>query len=217
MVVVTTRSYLSVRLAKAARLLALSARAEEQRDPTALSMPSQQLCVAAVMCSVAFLEATINELFLDCVDLKILPVSEGISSEGIAALSEVWPVVRRNTVLDKFHIALRLGRRSKVDRGESVWGDATTLIQLRNTIVHASSEDVVLVSDHPKWPVILKPLERQLKQKFRPNPWFEAEGGKSDFFSMYLGSPCAQWAADTAARFATDCFYRLGLRLRSDD
>jgi hypothetical protein len=199
-----------MRFADAARTLAMATRKEEESSPTELSMVAHQMCLATIMCSIAFLEATVNELYVDCVDRPQQGVQVGLSSEVTKAIAELWKFMKRRPVLDKYHAALRFGKGIEVDRGAVEWGNVAALIELRNAVIHAIPDDFVISSSHPEVPATETALSQRLKSKFAKSPWFAANGSKSDFLSMYVGSPCAVWATNTSITFATAFFDRLG-------
>jgi hypothetical protein len=63
------------------------------------------IAMVAVMSSVAFLEALVNEVYLDTVDAETQSTDrlKGVSDEAIAAMRDRWnatPAVEREGVLD---------------------------------------------------------------------------------------------------------------------
>lgn len=112
----------------------------------------RRACVTgAILTSVAFLEATANELFSDAADVVpgipgaasstlMLGRLNGLTADTIQRYRAMWKlsVPRRANyqVLNKFEIALALADKEPFDRGSRVYQEAALLIKLRNSLIH---------------------------------------------------------------------------------
>ena len=121
----------------------------------------------AVLSSVAFMEAAINELFQDAFDLH-QPYIEPLDSEVQALLAQMWDWTEaRNkahfNVLDKYGIALVLARKETISTDGQLFENAHLLVRLRNELMHYN------------WPVSILPVQRtypshtQLKPSSSPS------------------------------------------------
>lgn len=171
---------------------------------------------ACVLTSVAFLEAAINELFIDICHSPNHPSSAALGAEVAQMFRSVWDLDARKrgrfAILDKYDFALILAGRSSLDRGSHSMGDVHSLIDLRNSLTHCEPEwvDVVFsarVGDG------LRPAEqrlgKKLARKFAPNPL--ATDGLPFFPAKCLGFGCASWALRTCTIFFTLFFNQLGI------
>jgi hypothetical protein len=142
----------------------------------------------SVLSSVAFLESAINPFISDA-DTNV--------QTGMA-LSNLWPFVEKQRILDKFQFTLAAACRPMFDKGQPPYQDAALLIHLRNALVHFKPEWDDELQDHLK-------IETQLRNKFPLNP---LPGDLDIFFpKKCLGHGCAQWSMDTAEKFIAE-FYR---------
>lgn len=68
--------------------------------------------MVAVMSAAAFLEALVNEVFLDTADpsLRSSGLLDGISQDGVTAMSDKWtatPSAEREGIMEKYKLAIR--------------------------------------------------------------------------------------------------------------
>jgi hypothetical protein len=130
------RAYFSAFYLKAAKTLAEKARELERPkiagEEIAFSPDTRtehlSAVVAAVLMSVAFLEALINEIFSDAADR----LETELSPEDSDLLSALWrlnvPRTARYSVVDKFKICLAVLRREKLNLGTKHQQDITHLL-----------------------------------------------------------------------------------------
>jgi hypothetical protein len=159
--------------------------------------------MVAVMSSVAFLEALVNEVYLDTVDADTGSTDrlKGIGDDAIAAMRDRWnatPSVEREGILDKYKIALECAGKTMAlgrDPAQSV----KVLIDLRDALTHYKPEwqgdDTELFAE----------LRRRLpvnKRVAELNPWFPHQA---------LSADCAEWACKNSVALAKEWWRDMGL------
>jgi hypothetical protein len=168
-------------------------------------------CVtAAILSSITFLEASLNELFASAAD------DDHDFGEGEVALTEkdrkvlcdVSETVETVRFLDKFQLVLHLLGREPFDRGTQPYQDIALLVRLRNLLVHSKPGWTPF---YAAWDEISDDkLMRSLAEKKFPVHSFTNEG-RPFFPDRCLGAACANWAWQTAKDFADEFYKRLGL------
>ncbi len=151
--------------------------------------------------SAAFLEASINELYLEQIDRNPHALA-GLGAQQIAILGALWETIEQGKVLEKYQIALRVCCAEPFDKGAEPFQQTFSLIKMRNALIHY----------RPEWDDDLdvhKALETALNGKFPLNPL--ARHGALWFPTQCLGSGCAQWATGKATDFMTEFCKRLGI------
>lgn len=159
----------------------------------------------------AFLEASINELFADAHDAYLKRL-DGLRDEDIELMRDMWrqgiPRTARYSVLEKYAIALSLARKAPMDKGQAPWQPATVLIQLRNALIHYEPE--WLQTEATGTEEQAHRLAKALKGRFAPNPLTGA--GNPYYPDKVLGHGCAEWAVRTSAEFVDQFAQRLGIK-----
>lgn len=192
----------------AARQFAANARVLEQRGTERVSQAGldrhRAYVSAAILASVAFLEASINELYLD---LQEFEPSDGAQplSRLLARLPEVWPAAERSPVLHRYQLALALADAERFDQAQPPYADAECLIQLRDALVHQQPD-----ADDGR--ARRRRLERRLSERFAPNAL--ARPGSPWFPHRCLGAGCADWAVHTAESFSDAFCQRMSIPSR---
>lgn len=192
----------------AARQFATNARVLEHRGPdrvTAAGADRHRAYVtAAILASVAFLEASINELYFDLQELEPSNGTQPLNGL-LARLPDVWPAAERSPILHRYQLALALADAERFDQARAPYCDAESLIQLRDALVHQQP-------DPDDGRARLRRLERRLKPRFAPNalakpesPWFP---------HLCLGAGCADWAVQTAESFSDAFCQRMSIPAR---
>lgn len=179
--------------------------------------------MGAIMSSVAFLEATINELFSTAAESAF---GVGLSDENTIRLASVWKlehIRQRTSILEKYQLALELSGMPLLDKGLQPFQDTKLLIQVRNALVHYVSDPVFTgpLSDGG----ILQELEQKLGGKFALSPFamtlsighglagepITMSIERPVFFpDLCLGHGCASWAVDISRKFVDEFCSRLG-------
>lgn len=157
----------------------------------------------AIVSAAAFLEAVINEIYIDATErsqylLKSLAPSE------VEAIGAVWGDVedKRISTLPKYQLALALAQKKKFEEGKSFYQDVASLIDLRNALVHYKPEWDTKQKMHKK-------IEDRLRGKFSLNPW--SPKNAAFFPKKCLSYGCAEWAVSASIKFVNDFYSRLGV------
>jgi hypothetical protein len=156
--------------------------------------------VGAVLASVGFAEAAINEVFEDVADNHLSYVGV-LDEQRRVAFSSYWRESGgRGSVLEKYQTCLGLAGCTPLAPAAEPYQSFALAIRLRNALVHFLPETSASTE--------VATLERQLSTKFIENPLMEGAG--NPFFpDKCLGSPCAFWASAACKTFADEVFLRL--------
>lgn len=159
----------------------------------------------AVLSAVAFLEASVNELYLSAVDQDQtnLPTFD---QRLFQLFGQFWVNVEKYPILQKYQIALLLAGKERFNPGVPPYQDAESLIKLRDALVHYKPEWDNEAGQHQK-------LENRLRGKFDLNPY--PETGSLWFPHQCLGAGCAQWSVVTARDFSDEFCNRMGIAKRT--
>lgn len=168
---------------------------------------SRNLVSAIVMMSVAALEASINEFYLEAVDGNTDSVKP-LQPHQRTLLATLWDEVDQLSILKKYEIVLASCSAAPLERGSEPYQSAAALVELRNALVHFKPE-----WDHE--------LERHAKLEKRLKAYFEgcklaamAQGRMVWFPHQCLGAGCGRWAVTTVRAFASGFTDRLGIPAR---
>lgn len=153
----------------------------------------------------AFMEASINELYLAALDADAR--SElGLADSSAEALGQKWRAKgkdRRWSLMNKFQDALKSSQLPPYDEAAVPFIDALTLVALRNATTEYAA----------KWqgsPVKDAEIEEKLRGRFAESRF--AQPGHAFFPHRCLGAGCARWAASAASIFVADFRERMGLK-----
>lgn len=161
--------------------------------------------IGAAFSASAFLEASINELYLELQNLgqsghPRLPPRE------LGLLLRVWPDVVGSPVLHKYQVALSISDADNYDESRPPYVDADSLLRLRDGLLSCTPDWDDSRGRH-------RTLEKRLRTKFPPSnlapasaPWFP---------DRCLGAGCAKWAVKTAQAFSDDFCRRMGIPTRA--
>jgi hypothetical protein len=181
-----------------------SAAALEMDDPAELP-PDEKwryraYVSAAVLSSAGFLEAAINELYLEL--QKVTQSEDSHLRHELALLVSAWPKIVKSPVLQKYQIALSVTDADAYNEDVSPFADAESLVRLRDALLSYNAEwDDVRGRHHQ--------LEARLKDAFPSSPLVSAN--RPWFPDRCLGSGCAAWAVKTAQLFTNDFYRRMAL------
>ena len=209
------RHYLSISHIQGADVLArLAAKVEDEYDgkwSDQLFHEHRAYVMGSVFAAIAFLEATINELFADAVDypdgVKQLDEKAQVLMAG---MSRIWAEKAPFSMLEKFQIAVILAGKKEFDKGQSPCQDVASVVKLRNALVHYDPKWITTISDADPEAVTVQELEPRLQGKFSCNP---LSGKANAFFpDRCLSHGCAQWAISSCLTFADEFFSRIGMR-----
>jgi len=162
----------------------------------------RSLAITTIMSSVSFLEALVNEIYMDAGDSgpgRADPLNQPCRD----SMSEYWRDADRNaSVLTKYQMALLFADKSRFDKGATPFQDVESLISMRNALVHFK----------PSWHDHLDPakLELVLPSKFAKSTLLPGNDG-SPWLIWALAAPGAEWAHNAARAFAGEWMNRMGL------
>lgn len=236
---VATRFYLSTYLLQAAyRSQKQSDEAEEpfRGDPAPIKgRPPQEVqqalfehsshVLSSILSAVAFLEALVNELFLDAANEHPAGPAQQLPVGATTRFADVWmpesnrlkPArsvrsctaldderkaavgeIRRSNdseILQKYRIAPILAGKQQTAPGDASYHSITVLIELRNKVVHFKPETRSAASTDAF-------EERLLSERFRLHPRYENSPGNPVFPDKCLSHGCAEWAFSGSLMFA---------------
>jgi hypothetical protein len=168
--------------------------------------------ITAVLSSIAFLEAVVNEVWQDAADSKPgehTPRTDGIPDDAMATMRELWNgkenAERMMSLLSKFQVPLVCAGHERMETGAEPYQSADVLVDLRNALVHFKPQwwhdDA---SGEAKFVARLRGKITQARENRQPigQPWYP---------NKVLGAGCADWACSSAITFAKDWHTRMGL------
>jgi hypothetical protein len=158
-----------------------------------------------VLSVVAFLEASINELFLSALsrDTTALP---SFDTHLFQLCTQLWEDAERFPILHKYQVALTLAGKNRFDPGSPLYQDAENLVKLRDCLVHYKPEWDDESGRHQK-------LENRLKSKFPLNKYVAQ--GALWFPHQCLSAGCAFWSVATVRDFSNEFCSRLVIPQRA--
>jgi hypothetical protein len=160
--------------------------------------------IGAVLAAAAFLEASINELYLEVQD-HMANGNAGGRRRVLAVPAHFWSDAARPPILHKYQLALVVADAEPFDEGRSPFRDADGLIALRDALVHGRPE---WRDQHGR----RQNLARRLRAKFRHSAM--ASDADPEFPDQLLGAGCAAWAVRVAERFSNDFCHRMAIPSR---
>lgn len=168
--------------------------------------------IACVVFSVAFLEASINELIkLIHIELeeRYAESSLKIDQQSRNLISKLWdlgiPRKARLNTLEKYNYLSILIRNEEIDRNSKTYENIGILFKLRNYLVHFVPEkiEIELYEDDK---VELHKLGKSLKGKFELNPF-----SSTPFFpNQCISYGCSRWAILNVITFFDEFMISLG-------
>lgn len=203
------KTNLSGYFASSAALFSRNAHALEVLDIAEVTemvrMEHRSYAIGAVIGAACYLEAAINELYLEAVDRNLNTFSpERLHLAEL--MSHVWEAVEQMPVLAKYQVALTLAEVQPYTKGENPYQAVDALLRLRNALVHYKPEWTSELEEHRR-------LEERLATRFKENKL--SDSGQAFFPHRCLGHGCAAWAVTTAVEFYRDFMKRLGVNIRS--
>jgi len=162
----------------------------------------------AVIAAAAFVETAINEVYQDAADGQDFHVGP-LSPQVRLALKHFWKASNDGqkyiSPLDKYDFAKLFAGHEPMDHTRNPWADASSLIAVRNWMIHYKPEDFSDAATH-------RLVKRLPPGKFAPNALM-AGSGNPYFPDHFFGAGLAEWAHTSAQAFV-DCFTAdLGLTL----
>lgn len=177
-----------------------------------LNSEHRSYVTGAIFSAVAFLEATINEFYMDISDESLTKdgskIKQQLEQKDIKMISNLWKrkiFDRQVPILDKYQIALILLGKPTFDQGSNPFQDSHYLTRLRNALIHYVPEWITNFSDINE--VDPHKFEGMLKGKFNLNPLTGA--GNPFYPDKCLGHGCAEWAVKSSIKFVDEFFEKL--------
>lgn len=160
----------------------------------------------SIFSAVAFLEATVNELFQDASDDHESYLKK-VDEDSKRLMADFWQLTEeRNrspfSILDKFQLALTFFRERRFDGGARPYQDANMVIRLRNELVHYKPISLGGQAEHK--------FSQQLRGKFRDNTLMD-DCGNPWYPDKCLGYGCAVWATSSVVQFADEFYSRINV------
>jgi hypothetical protein len=183
---------------------ALEAGEQSETTPDVLSR-YRAAVTASIFCAAAFLEASINELYVELQNLTQAGHPR-LPQRELALLRRVWPGVLGSPILQKYQVALSVADADSFDETKSPFVDAEGLLRLRDALLICTPEWHDSRGRH-------RTLEKRLKTKFPPSPLVSKD--RPWFPERCLSAGCANWAVRTAQAFSDDFCRRMGIPARA--
>ena len=155
---------------------------------------------AAVLSAAGFLEAAINELYLEL--QKVTQSEDSHLRHELALLVNAWPQIAKSPVLQKYQIALSVTDADQYNEDASPYAEAESVVRLRDALLSYAPEWDDTRGNHQL-------LEARLKDAFPPSPLVSSQ--RPWFPDRCLGSGCAKWAVNTVQVFTNDFYERMAL------
>ena len=167
-------------------------------------MTRHRACVTgAIASSIAFLEASINELYLE-----FQSTGDNGSSLHIRAhrqLQRLWPSAENVPLTVRYQVTLQAVDAERFNERRSTYKNIERLLELRDALVHHQPErhDERQRYQH---------LQRRLRTCFTPNTLLPPRARW--FPDLCLGAGCANWALRSAEAFSNEFCGRMGIPSR---
>jgi hypothetical protein len=158
----------------------------------------------SLLSSVAFLEASINELYLELHGARSRDRPR-LPRRVAAVLGRFWSHVEHAPVLQRYQVVLAVADAERFDERHAPFHDADSLMKLRDALVHCRPERAESRRR-------VRALEQRLHERFGVNalapadsPWFP---------DVCLNTDCAEWAVHTVDAFSEEFCRRMSLPSR---
>ena len=183
--------------------------------PHELDVVYKGYATGAIFSAVSFLEASINELFVEATDEDFSHEYHRFHkfpSRIVSCMADLWrldiPRTGSFPILNKYQVALTVAQKELFEKGTAPYQNAFLVIQLRNRLVHFEPDFTPL--HFPGAATVGSSFEDRLIGKFALNPWLKKYAA-SFFPEKCLGYGCAKWATESILAFATEFFRRMDL------
>ena len=157
----------------------------------------------AIVSSVAFLESSINELYLEF--QRAGDDGTAIPTRAHTQLEILWPSADGAPLTLRYQVALQSVDAERFNEKRSTYKNVERLLELRDALVHHQPERHDESQRHQS-------LQRRLRSCFSPNTLL---GPKARWFpDLCLGAGCATWALRSAEAFSNEFCGRMGIPSR---
>jgi hypothetical protein len=167
-------------------------------------MTRHRACVTgAIVSSVAFLESSINELYLEFQTAGDNGTSVPSRAHGL--LENLWPSADGAPLTLRYQVALQSVDAERFNERRATYRNVQRLLELRDALVHHQPERHDEQRRHQR-------LQRRLRNRFSPNTLLAARARW--FPDLCLGSGCATWALRSAEAFSDEFCGRMAIPSR---
>jgi hypothetical protein len=202
---VNTKHNLSRQHLKTAQYFAEQSAKIENKGHEADDIQHRAYVTGAVTFAVHFLEASINELYLESQE-KYPYMLKGLTDQVLQMLTVLWDHIERSPTLDKYQTVLRVANAEQFDKEKPPYQDTASLVALRDALVHYKPQWSNEPGRHHK-------LETRLRDKFPLNAL--ARKGSLWLPHQCLGAGGAKWAVDVVTAFTDKFCERLKIPKRT--
>jgi len=159
----------------------------------------------AIVSSVAFLESSINELYLEFERANGTGNGSSIPPRAHTQLETLWPSAENARLTLRYQAALQSVDAERFNERRSTFKNVERLLELRDALVHHQPERHDERQRHQS-------LQRRLRTCFSPNTLL---GPRARWFpDLCLGSGCATWALKSVEAFSNEFSARMGIPSR---
>jgi hypothetical protein len=193
-------------LLAASYFVALAKRIESRGAATVgpEGMTRHRACVTgAIVSSVAFLESSINELYLEF--QRAGDDGSAIPTRAHTALELLWPSAEGAPLTLRYKVALQSVDAERFNERRATFRNVERLLELRDALVHHQPERHDERLRHQS-------LQRKLRNCFAPNTLLAPRARW--FPDLCLGSGCAAWALRSALAFSDEFSGRMAIPSR---
>lgn len=165
---------------------------------------NHRACVTgAIVSSVAFLESSINELYIEF--QRASDDGTRIPTRAHTQLERLWPSAEGASLMLRYQVALQSVDAERFNERRSTYKNVERLLELRDALVHHQPERHDERQRHQS-------LQRRLRTCFSPNTLL---GPRARWFpDLCLGAGCATWALRSVEAFSDEFSGRMGIPSR---
>ncbi|MGQ0642632.1 MAG: hypothetical protein ACT4P6_17965 [Gemmatimonadaceae bacterium] len=180
---------------------ALQGAGQGDRAPGSAAVRHRAYVTGSILSSVAFLDASINELYLELHGARTRERTR-LPRRVAAVLGRFWSHVENAPVLQRYQVVLAVADAERFDERRTPFQDADSLMKLRDALVHCRPE-------RPESRRRVRALEQRLHARFSENPLASAD---SPWFpDICLSTACAEWTVHTVDAFSDEFCRRMSL------
>lgn len=167
-------------------------------------MTRHRACVTgAIVSSVAFLESSINELYLEFQSAG--DPGSSLPRRAQTQLEHLWPSADGAPLTLRYQVALQAVDAERFNERRATYRNVQYLLELRDALVHHQPERHDERRRHQR-------LQRILRTRFAPNTLLPASARW--FPDLCLGAGCATWALRSAEAYSDEFCGRMGIPSR---
>jgi hypothetical protein len=180
---------------------------EELREAENVSISEHNsYCISAVIVSVAYLEAAVQETKIGITRRSpLFSVNDWVHEQFKSSMSD--QDFRKASTPERYQLLLRWAGYDKFNKGEAPYQPVDHLSKLRNGYVHFSPERVETVDRDETGGEY--GFEERLTNMFKLNPY--TGSGNSFFPSQCMSFGCARWAIESSAEFTDEFFDQMNI------